>query len=130
MFYIALTFGLGKGILRRRSRAWSGLVEKIGKTHGIDHPMRMTLAVGDGTRIWFFRYASDGKAPTLYFSTGHPRAAQAYPDIPAFKTVGDEHRMVVSEPFVDLPGAWQEGAAVELGGDPGGEDQVHGFAVI
>ena len=129
MFYIALTFGLEKDVPEAIARM-VGLVEKVGKVHGIERPMCMTLAIGDGTRIWFFRYASDGKAPTLYYSTDIRELRKLYPDIPRFRTVGDETRMVVSEPFVDLPGAWQEVPQSSWGVIQEGEDQVHGFAAV
>jgi hypothetical protein len=86
-----------------------GLVEKVAKTHGIDKAIQMTLAITDGKRIWFFRYASPGCKPgTLSFSTDIRELRKLYPDVPRFKQVSDETRMVVSEPFVDLPGAWQD----------------------
>jgi len=129
MFYLALTFGLEKDVPEAIARM-VGLVEKVGKAHGIERPICMTLAIGDGTRIWFFRYASDGKAPTLYFSTDIRELRKLYPDIPRFRTVGDDTRMVVSEPFVDLPGAWQEVPQSSWGVIQEGEDRVHGFAAV
>ena len=126
MFYLALTFGLETNPPEAIGRM-VGLVEKTGKMHGIDYPMHMTLAIGDGERIWFFRYASDGKAPTLYFSADIRELRKLYPDIERFKSVGDETRMVVSEPFVDLPGAWQEVPQSTWGVIQAGEDEMHGF---
>src|SRR5258706_289210 len=129
MFYLALTFGLEKNVPEAIARM-VGLVEEVGKTHGVERPMCMTLAIGDGVRVWSFRYASDGKAPTLYFSTDIRELRKLYPDIPRFKSVSDETRMVVSEPFVDLPGAWQEVPQSSWGVIQEGEDEVHGFRVI
>src|SRR4029079_1035691 len=81
MFYLALTFGLEKNVPEAIARM-VGLVEKVGKTHNIPCPMCMTLAIADGKRIWFFRYASDGRAPTLFFSTDIRELRKLYPDIP------------------------------------------------
>ena len=125
MFYLALTFGLEKdppGAIAKMV----GLVEKVAKTHGIEKAIQMTLAITDGKRIWFFRYASPGCTPgTLNFSTDIRELRKLYPDVPRFKEVSDDTRMVVSEPFVDLPGAWQEVKPGTWGVIQEGEDMVH-----
>ena len=130
MFYLALTFGLEKdppGAIAKMV----GLIEKVGRTHGIEKAIQMTLAIADGVRIWFFRYASPGCTPgSLYFSTDIRELRKLYPDVPRFKTVADETRMVVSEPFVDLPGAWQEVPESTWGVIQEGEDEVHGFSAV
>jgi predicted glutamine amidotransferase len=129
MFYLALTFGLEKDVPGAIAKM-VGFVEEVGRKHNVDCPMCMTLAIADGARIWFFRYSSDGKAPTLYYSTDIRELRKLYPDIPRFQTVSDETRMVVSEPFIDLPGAWQEVPQSSWGVIQEGEDQVHGFESI
>jgi glutamine amidotransferase len=130
MFYIALTFGLEKdppGAIAKMV----GFIEKVGRTHGIEKSIQMTLAIADGVRIWFFRYSSPGCKPgSLYFSTDIRELRKLYPDVPRFKTVSDETRMVVSEPFVDLPGAWQEVPESTWGVIQEGEDEVHEFQVV
>jgi len=130
MFYLALTFGLEKdppGAIAKMVV----LVEKVVRTHGIEKAIQMTLAIADGVRIWFFRYASPGCKPgSLYFSTDIRELRKLYPDVPRFKTVSDETRMVVSEPFVDLPGAWQEVPESTWGVIQEGEDEVHSFEVV
>ena len=130
MFYIALTFGLEKdppGAIAKMV----GLVEKVARSHGIDKAIQMTLAIADGVRIWFFRYASPGCKPgSLYFSTDIRELRKLYPDIPRFKQVSDETRMVVSEPFVDLPGAWKDVPESTWGVIQEGEDQTHPFAPV
>jgi predicted glutamine amidotransferase len=130
MFYLALTLGLEKdppGAVAKMV----GLVEKVGRTHGIEKAIQMTLGISDGVRIWFFRYASPGCRPgSLFFSTDIRELRQLYPDVPRFRTVGDDTRMVVSEPFVDLPGAWKEVAEATWGVIQEGEDEVHRFAPV
>lgn len=32
-----------------------GLVERVGREHGVEYPMQMTVAVSDGTAVWAFR---------------------------------------------------------------------------
>jgi glutamine amidotransferase len=128
MFYLALTFGLEKdpeGAVAKMV----GLVETTAKTHGIDKAIQMTLAICDGKRIWFFRYASPGCKPgTLSFSTDIRHLRELYPDVRRFKEVSEETRMVVSEPFVDLPGAWQDVPESTWGVIQEGEDQMHPFS--
>jgi glutamine amidotransferase len=130
MFYLALTFGLERdppGAIAKMV----GFVEKVGRTHGIEKAIQMTLAISDGLRIWFVRYASPGcTAGTLFFSTGIRELRKLYPDVPRFQQVSDETRMVVSEPFVDLPGAWQEVPESTWGVIQEGEDEVHVFAPV
>jgi predicted glutamine amidotransferase len=128
MFYLALTFGLEKdppGAVAKMV----GMVESIGRAQGIPNPMEMTLAISDGARIWFFRYSSGGNhAGSLYFSTDIRELRELYPDVPRFNAVGDETRMVVSEPFVDLPGAWKEVPEATWGVIQEGADEMHAFA--
>jgi predicted glutamine amidotransferase len=127
MFYLALTFGLEKdppGAVAKMA----GFIERVGHTHNVPHAIDMTLAIGDGVRIWFFRYSSGGKAGTLFFSTDIRELRQLYPDVPRFKAVGDETRMVVSEPFGDLPAAWKEVPPSTWGVIQEGEDETHAFA--
>jgi glutamine amidotransferase len=129
MFYLALTFGLEKdppGAVAKMV----GMVEKAGRAHGIDNPISMTLAIADGVRIWFFRHASAGKPGSLFFSRDIRELRKLYPDVPRFKEVSDETRMVVSEPFVDLPGAWEEVPVATWGVIQEGEDEMHGFAPV
>jgi glutamine amidotransferase len=127
MFYLTLTFGLEKDPVGAVAKM-VGLVEKVGKTHGVDDAITMTLAISDGKKLWFFRYASKGTPGTLFYSTDIRELRKLYPDVPRFKTVSDETRMVVSEPFVDLPGAWQEVKPSTWGVIQEGEDEVHGFS--
>lgn len=105
MFYLALTFGLDANAPDAVARM-VGLVEAAGRRCGIAHPMQMTLATSNGKQLWVFRYSSEGRSRSLYYSTDMRTLRKLYPDIPRFASVADETRMVVSEPFADLPGAW------------------------
>ena len=107
MFFLALTFGLEKDPPAAIARMVA-LVEREGRRLGIDNPMQMTLGISDGKRLWVFRYSTEGKSRSLFYSTDIKTLRKLHPDIPRFKTVSDETRMVVSEPFIDLPGAWNE----------------------
>jgi predicted glutamine amidotransferase len=107
MFFLALTFGLDAdppGAVARMV----GHIERLAKAKGIENAMQMTLAISDGKRLWVFRYSSEGKSRSLFQSTDIRTLRKLYPDVPKFKSVSEETRLVVSEPFVDLPGAWNE----------------------
>ena len=68
LFFLALTFGLTDDPFTAVARA-VGLVEKIGREHGVEHPIQMTVATSDGESVWAFRYSSEGQSRSLFFST-------------------------------------------------------------
>ncbi|MFE9477475.1 class II glutamine amidotransferase [Streptomyces spororaveus] len=107
MFYLALTFGLEEdppGAVARMV----GLVERVGREHGVEYPIQMTVAVSDGTSVWAFRYSSQGASRSLFYSTRVDALRKLHPDMAFLQEVSDETRLVVSEPLGDLPGAWHE----------------------
>ena len=85
-----------------------GLIEETGRQRGTDGGVQATFGVSDGTRLWAVRYATDGHARSLFASTEGGRCGDLYPDNPRFQRLTDEDRLIVSEPFSDLPGVWQE----------------------
>ena len=105
LFFLALSFGLTEEPIAAVERA-VGLVEKVAGDHGIENPVQMTVATADGDSVWAFRYSSEGKSRSLFFSTDVARLREIYPDNPVIANAGDETRLVVSEPLGDLPGAW------------------------
>ena len=107
LFYLALTFGLQEDPPRAVERM-VGHVEEVGRRHGTEHPIQMTIGTTDGKSMWAFRYSSEGKSRSLYFSTDLRTVRELYPDRPRLQEVSDETRIVVSEPLLDLPGAWNE----------------------
>lgn len=107
MFLLALTFGLTEdppGAVARMA----GLVERTGHAHDVRHPLQMTVAVADGESVWVFRYSSEGRSRSLYFSTKVDTLRALHPDAEFLRDLSDETRLVVSEPLGDLPGAWNE----------------------
>ncbi|HSL01323.1 MAG TPA: class II glutamine amidotransferase [Rubrobacteraceae bacterium] len=126
LFYIALTFGLEDdppGAVARMV----GLVEKSGRRHGIGNPLQMTIATTDGKSVWAFRYSSEGKSRSLYYSTNIRTVREMYPERPRLQEVSDETRIIVSEPIVDLAGAWNEVPESSYGLVREGEDELHAF---
>ena len=127
LFYLALTYGLEDDPAGAVERA-VGLVEAVGRAHGVEHPIQMTLGISDGTSIWAFRYSSEGKSRTLFFTSAPAALRALYPDNPQFD-VDDETRVIVSEPLGGLPGVWNEVPEASWGVVGRGEDQMHPFKV-
>jgi glutamine amidotransferase len=126
MFHLALTFGLEDDPPEAVART-IGLVESVGHEHGVEFPFQGTIATSDGERIWAFRYSSEGKSRSLFFSTDVRTLRALYPDNEMLRDLGDESRLVVSEPLGDLPGAWNEVPESSYGVIQPGQDEMHAF---
>ena len=108
LFHLALTFGLETDPRTAVARA-VGLVEDVGRRHGVEHPVQMTVATTDGHVTWPFRYSSEHHSRSLFHSTDVSTLRAQYPDNPLLADLSTDARLVVSEPLGDLQGAWQEG---------------------
>jgi predicted glutamine amidotransferase len=128
LFYLALTFGLQDDPPDAVARTL-GLVEHIGRKQAVQYPFQGTIATSDGERMWVFRYSSEGKSRSLYFTKHVPTLRELYPERELLHDVADDARVVVSEPMGDLPGAWQEVPESCYGVVGGGEDALYRFAV-
>jgi predicted glutamine amidotransferase len=126
LFYLALTFGLEEDPPSAVERM-VGFVEEVGHRHGTEHPIQMTIGTTDGKSVWAFRYSSERKSRSLFYSTHMRTVRELYPDRPRLQEVSDETRIVVSEPLADLPGAWNEVPESSYGVVQDGEDQLHPF---
>lgn len=107
LFHLALTFGLRDDPVAAVERM-IGFVEQVGRAHGVEDPIQMTVVTSDGARLWAFRYSSEGRSRTLFYSALVASVRQLHPDIAILREVSDETRIVVSEPLSDLSGAWIE----------------------
>ena len=105
LFYLALTYGLQDDPIAAMERA-IGFVEATGHKHGVEFPFQGSVATSDGDRLWAFRYSSDGAARSLFFSSPIPELRRMYPDNELLQRLGDEARLVVSEPLGDVAGVW------------------------
>jgi predicted glutamine amidotransferase len=126
LFYLALTFGLEEdpaGAVERMV----GFIEDVGRRHGTEHPIQMTIGTTDGKSVWAFRYSSEGKSRTLYYSSDVRALRELYPDRPRLREVSDETRVIVSEPLGDLPGVWNEVPESSYGVVREGVDELHPF---
>jgi len=129
LFYLALTFGLENDPPDAVART-IGLVEDRGHRKGVKYPFQGTIATTDGERMWVFRYSSEGKSRSLFFSTSVPTLRKLYPERQRLQELSEDARLIVSEPLVDLPGAWTEMPESSYGVIGKGEDQLLSFAVM
>ena len=129
LFYLALTFGLEDDPPTAVQRA-IGLVESIGRDRGVEYPFQGTIATTDGECIWAFRYSSEGKSRSLFFSTDVRTLRAMYPENELLREVSDESRLVVSEPLGELAGAWNEVPESSWGVIQPGQDEMHPFTPI
>jgi glutamine amidotransferase len=127
MFYLALSLGLEDEPVQAVERM-VGLVEQTGRSHGIEHPVQMTVATTDGNTIWAFRYSSEGDSRSLYFSTRLDTLRALHPEIAELAGLSDETRVIVSEPLGDLPDAWNEVPESHVGIVEPGVDELRPFS--
>ena len=128
-FFLALTLGLEDDPPSAVARA-VGLIEDTGRRHGVEHPIQMTVATTDGTRLWAFRYSSEGASRSLFFSTDVRRLREQHPELPVLELVSDESRLVVSEPLGDVADAWNEVPESSYGVVQVGQDELLPFAPL
>jgi predicted glutamine amidotransferase len=107
VFYLALTFGLKKDPIGALERT-IGLIEATARERGVDDPVQGSFGVSDGTSLWAVRYATAGRARSLFASADVEALRHLHPDNPRFKLLTPDDRLIVSEPFSDLPGVWHE----------------------
>ncbi|MFF0425104.1 class II glutamine amidotransferase [Streptomyces sp. NPDC004520] len=127
MFYLALTYGLDDDPPAAVARM-AGVVERVGRDHGVEHPLQMTLALTDGERVWVFRYSTARASRSLFYSSRVDALRRLHPDVAFLRDISEETRLVVSEPLGDLPGAWNEVPENSYGVVQPGADELHRFA--
>ncbi|MGW0116977.1 class II glutamine amidotransferase [Streptomyces sp. NPDC003327] len=127
MFYLTLTFGLDEDPPAAVARM-AGVVERVGRDHGVEHPLQMTLAITDGTRTWAFRYSSARASRSLFYSSRVEALRRLHPDVTFLQDISEETRLIVSEPLGDLPGAWNEVPESTYGVVQPGQDELRPFA--
>jgi predicted glutamine amidotransferase len=106
-FFLALTFGLENDPPAAVERA-VGFIDRLSRQRDIQYPIQMTVAVTDGERVWAFRYSTEGRSRSLFYSTSVATLRAQHPDNPILHAVSDETRLIVSEPLGELAGAWNE----------------------
>ena len=129
LFFLALTLGLEQDPVAALART-VGLVEHVGRRHGVPFPIQMTVATTDGTATWAFRYSSEGRSRSLFHSTDISTLREQHPDLPLLHGLSDDTRLVVSEPLGDLRGAWREVPEATCVVVRGGSEQLVPFAPV
>ncbi len=107
LFLLALTLGLEDDPLAALERT-VGLVEATATRHGLAPMVQASFGVADGTRLWAVRYATTGDARSLYSSADADAIRRLHPENPRLQRLSPDDRLIVSEPFSDLPGLWHE----------------------
>ena len=107
LFYLALTFGLMDDPPSAVQQA-IGFVEEIADRHGVPHPFQGTIATTDGESTWAFRYSSEKKSRSLFYTTDVPTLRELYPERQDLQGFSDDARLIVSEPLGDVAGIWNE----------------------
>ncbi len=107
IFYLALTFELEKDPIVALERT-VGFIEATAAEAGVADPVQGSFGVSDGTSLWAVRYATSGTPRSLFVSADVESLRHLAPDNARVRLLRDEDRVIVSEPFADLPGAWNE----------------------
>jgi glutamine amidotransferase len=126
-FFLALTLGLEDDPPGAVERA-VGLIEHVGREQGVEHPMQGTVATTNGETLWAFRYSSERKSRSLFYSTRVDTLREQHPEVAVLHELSDESRLVVSEPLGDLAGAWNEVPESHYGVIQAGQDELRPFA--
>ena len=107
VFNLALTNGLEEDPIEALE-ATVALIESIGSKHGVAEPVQATFGVSDDTTLWAVRYATEGSPRSLFASADVAAIHELYPENRRFRRLTEDDRLIVSEPFSDLPGVWHE----------------------
>jgi predicted glutamine amidotransferase len=107
VFHLALTLGLERDPVTALERT-VGVIERTAERHGIAGAVQATFGVSDGESLWAVRYATEGPARSLYASADVDSIRRLHPANPRFQRMSPDDRLIVSEPFSDLPGVWEE----------------------
>ena len=107
VFALALTHGLEDDPIDAMART-VGLIEQTASRHGVSDPVQGSFGCSDGESLWAVRYASGGGARSLFASADVDTVHRLQPDNPRLQRLGVDDRLIVSEPFADLPGVWNE----------------------
>jgi glutamine amidotransferase len=126
LFFLALTLGLEHDPPGAVEQA-IGFVEAVAERHSVPNAFQGTVAVSDGEGVWAFRYSTEGKSRTLFFSTAIEALRGLYPDRELFRELSVDSRLIVSEPLTDVAGVWNEVPESTWGVVRPGDDELRPF---
>src|SRR4051794_37513237 len=127
VFYLAITLGLESDPIGALERTVAR-IEAVAERHGVPDPVQASFGVSDGETLWAVRYSSIRESRSLFVSADAATVQALHPENPRFERLSPSDRLVVSEPFSDLPGVWEpvdESTAVT--GAPGGGLETRAF---
>jgi len=107
VFHLALTLGLESDPVDALERT-VGVIEAAAEARGVKGAVQATFGVSDGASLWAVRYSTEGSARSLFASADVEAVRRLHPDNPRFQRLDADDRLIVSEPFSDLPGVWRE----------------------
>jgi predicted glutamine amidotransferase len=107
VFHLALTLGLEADPIGALEST-VGLIEETARRHGVSGAVQASFGVSDGDSLWAVRYATEGRPRSLFASADVDTVRRLHPDNPRFERLTADDRLIVSEPFSDLPGVWTE----------------------
>jgi predicted glutamine amidotransferase len=107
IFHMALSEGLGRDPIGALERV-VGRIEDVAAAHGIADAMQGSFGISDGDHLWAVRYSTAGKSRSLFASNDIEALKRLHPDNERLRRVSAGDRVIVSEPFSDLSGAWTE----------------------
>ena len=107
VFHLALTHGLEQDPIGALERTL-GVIEAVADSHGVQGAVQGTFGVSDGESLWAVRYATIDRPRTLFASAEVEAIQHLYPENERFQRATPDDRLIVSEPFSDLPGVWHE----------------------
>ena len=107
VFHLALTLGLEDDPIDALEKT-VGFIEGAARRRGVSGAVQASFGVSDGESLWAMRYATEGRARSLFASADVDAVRRLHPDNPRFERLTSDDRLIVSEPFSDLPGVWSE----------------------
>ena len=107
LFHLALTMGLEHDPLDALARTIA-VVEDTARRSGLEPHVQGTFGISDGESLWAARHCTDGPARSLFVSADVATIRRLHANDQRLARLGADDRLVVSEPFSDLPGVWQE----------------------
>jgi predicted glutamine amidotransferase len=107
IFHLALSYGLEEDPIGALEHT-VGLIEETAREREVTVGVQASFGVSDGLSLWAVRYSTDGHARSLFASCDVDAIRHLHPENPRFARLSPDDRVIVSEPFSDLPGVWQE----------------------
>jgi predicted glutamine amidotransferase len=121
VFHLALSMGLEDDPIGALEHA-VGFIEATARRRGLTPHVQATFGTTDGDTLWAVRYATSGKPRSLFASADVDTLKRLHPENQRIERLSADDRVVVSEPFSDLPGVWHEippdsAVAIRRGGE-------------